>query len=556
PGPWTKQAPCPSASPSLAAQPERQRGGRVPLGSLLRPCPLQVPAPRTSAQEVPDMMPPPGCSGGNCHPPTGNLVIGRGQSLRTSSTCGLHGPELYCVVSKLQDSQNCCFCDSRDGKSHGIENVVSRSDPDGRKTWWQAESGVENVTIQLDLEGAFYFTHLIMTFKTFRPAALLLERSVDHGHSWHVFRYFAHNCSGLFPGIPPAPGRRVSDLVCDQRYSDIEPATEGEVIFQVLDPSFLAENTNNAEIQELLRVTNLRVNFSKLHTLGDRPLGGLRGHPFYYYALYELVIAGSCLCHGHASECRPAPGSPPSVEGMVHGHCVCRHHTTGTHCERCQGLYQDHPWQAAEPGYPHTCQECKCHGHARSCHFDMALYLASGNVSGGVCDACQHNTAGRHCELCQPFFHRDPLEDPRSLHSCKPCDCNPMGALEGGLCDAYTDTTRGLLSGQCRCKVHVWGQRCDSCRPGHYGLSLTQSEGCQPCRCNVRGRVPSTQACDPSSGACHCKRFVSGRDCSRCLVRLEPPPTPPPPASDLTLKWGAELLEAGKYQVVTSVSAD
>lgn len=41
----------------------------------------------------------------------------------------------------LQDSENCCFCDSRDGKSHGIENVVSRSDPDGKKTWWQAESG-------------------------------------------------------------------------------------------------------------------------------------------------------------------------------------------------------------------------------------------------------------------------------------------------------------------------------------------------------------------------------------------------------------------------------
>ncbi|XP_057560576.1 laminin subunit beta-2-like [Hippopotamus amphibius kiboko] len=476
-----------------------------------------VQAPRTTAQEVPDILPPPGCLSGSCYPPTGNLIVGRGQSLRTSSTCGLHGPELYCIVSNLQDSENCFFCDSRDGKGHGIENVISQSGPGGKKTWWQAESGVENVTIQLDLEGAFYFTHLIMTFKTFRPAALLLERSVDHGHSWHVYRYFARNCSGLFPGILPAPGHRVSDLICDQRYSDIEPSTEGEVIFKILDPAILVENPNNTEIQELVRVTNLRVKFSKLHTLGDRPLGGLKGHPFYYYALYELVVRGSCLCHGHASECMPTPGAPPSVEGMVHGLCVCRHHTAGTHCERCQDMHQDHPWQAAQPGHPHTCQECECHGHARSCHFDMALYVASGNVSGGVCDGCQHNTAGRHCELCQPFFHRDPREDPRSLHSCTPCDCDPVGALEGGLCDAHTDETRGLLSGQCQCKVHIWGQRCDSCRPGHYGLSLSQSEGCQPCRCDPRGRVPGTPACDPSSGACYCKRFVSGRDCSRCL---------------------------------------
>uniref|UniRef100_A0A4X2LIV4 Laminin subunit beta 2 n=1 Tax=Vombatus ursinus TaxID=29139 RepID=A0A4X2LIV4_VOMUR len=461
----------------------------------------------------------PGCSGGSCYPPTGNLVVGRSQSLHASSTCGLKGPEPYCIVSHLQDSEKCFFCDSRGQGGHRIKNVISLSGPDGQRTWWQAESGVENVSIQLDLEGEFYFTHLIMTFKTFRPAGLLIERSADGGQSWRVYRYFAHNCSGLFPGVPLTPGRKVSDLVCDQRYSNIEPSSQGEVIFKVLDPAIPVEDPYSPEIQELLRVTNLRVNFSKLHTLGDGPLGVWGHHhgPHYYYALYELVVRGSCLCHGHASECAPAPGAPPSVDGMVHGLCVCQHRTAGLHCERCQDLHHDQPWGPAEPGNPHTCQECECHQHARSCHFDMAVFVASGNVSGGVCDACQHHTAGRHCEICRPFYYRDPREDPRSPYTCKPCDCDPSGTLNGGLCDTHTDEVRGLLSGQCRCKAHVWGPRCDTCRPGYYGLSPALPEGCLSCRCDPRGTVPGDTPCDSISGDCYCKRFVTGQNCDQCL---------------------------------------
>lgn len=73
---------------------------------------------------------------------------------------------------------------------------------------------------------------------------------------------------------------------------------------------------------ELITVTNLRVNFTSLLTLGDDLLGRKRRNPQekYYYALYEMVVRGSCLCNGHASQCTPVyntRGDALNEPGMV-----------------------------------------------------------------------------------------------------------------------------------------------------------------------------------------------------------------------------------------------
>ncbi|KFR15092.1 Netrin-4, partial [Opisthocomus hoazin] len=294
-------------------------------------------------------------------------------------------------------------------------------------------------TIRLDLETAFYFTHLILVFKSPRPAAMVLERSQDFGETWKPYKYFAANCSAAF-GLEDDVRQR--GAICTSRYSSPFPCTGGEVIYRALSPPYAVEDPYSAEAQAQLKITNLRLRLLEWQGCPCLPPDPKprtpQPPPTLHYAVYDFIVKGRCFCNGHRSLCCLPFSATFSVTGkgrgtrVVHGKCMCKHNTAGSHCQHCAPLYNDQPWQAADgkTGAPKECQSCKCNGHADTCHFDMDAWLASGNRSGGVCDNCQHNTEGQHCQRCKPGFYRDLRKPFSAPDACKRCLSQQGGSRE------------------------------------------------------------------------------------------------------------------------------
>ncbi|XP_053572856.1 LOW QUALITY PROTEIN: netrin-4 [Bombina bombina] len=429
-----------------------------------------------------------------CNPRMGNVAIGR--RLWTETTCGHNSTELYCSYSESMDQTcvqpKCDKCNATHPRLAHPSSAMADSPFKIPHTWWQSARDTQREFIQMDLEAEFYFTHLIMVFKSPRPAAMILERSQDFGLTWRPYKYFATNCSATFHLKDDIMEK---GALCTSRYSQAFPCSGGEVIYRAMSPPYSAEDPYSTEAQDQLKITNLRVQLLKQQQC---PCHGkdLDTKPQYlsHYAVYDFIVKGSCFCNGHADHCVPVDGfrqvRSTSKLQVVHGRCICKHNTAGRHCEHCAPLYNDQPWEAAngKTGAPNMCKKCKCHGHADSCHFNLDVWLASGNRSGGVCDNCQHNTEGEHCQRCKPGFFRDLQRPFSALDACKACSCHPVGSavLPPGshiVCDPN--------NGDCPCKPGVAGPQCDQCMVGYWGFG---DYGCRPCDC--------AGSCDPLTGDC------------------------------------------------------
>ncbi|XP_075120314.1 laminin subunit beta-3 [Leptodactylus fuscus] len=443
------------------------------------------------------------CSHGGCYPPVGDLLIGRTDRLRASSTCGMESPETYCTPFREGQLQ-CCRCDSREpytAVSHRIINAVT---PIGHLRWWQSENGLDSVYLQFDLNRKFQLNDVTLDFRSPRPAGMLIERSSDLGKTWQVYQYLAFNCAALFPHIRQGRPQSLEDVRCQELQGN--PTHGGKIQFSPMAMSFSAPISKSQQIQELGQFTNLRINFTQLTHLPPRRYR----EPSAFYAVNEMRVYGSCFCYGHADRClsEDEVERDPFGDIQVHGVCACQHNTAGANCERCADLYNDLPWRPADENNPNVCKRCNCNNHSDKCYFDPAVYEASGRVSGGVCEDCAYGTTGKNCEKCKPDYYRNPNRDISHRDACISCDCDPEGSVEGGSCDP--------MNGRCICKENVGGERCDQCKPGYYQLSAANPQGCSKCDCNPQG-TERDQSCDSETGQCRCLPNVTGQRCDQCV---------------------------------------
>lgn len=169
-------------------------------------------------------MPASRCADHACSPPIGNLASGR--NLFTLSGC--------CGNTSLQHSL-CPYppVTHSDCPEDTHPPALMTDDPFLHPdTWWSSGSSMELDEIRLDLEAQFCLSHVLLVFRSSRPAAMAIELSRDFGKTWEVLKLFAHNCSMEF-GLPDEYSQAGS--LCTTRYTSATPCSGGEVRRSDLD---------------------------------------------------------------------------------------------------------------------------------------------------------------------------------------------------------------------------------------------------------------------------------------------------------------------------------
>ncbi|XP_065536989.1 laminin subunit alpha-2 isoform X6 [Lathamus discolor] len=230
-----------------------------------------------------------------------------------------------------------------------------------------------------------------------------------------------------------------------------------------------------------------------------------------YDVHYILIKAthGNIMRQSRISEISMEVAEGGAISGMTPQaylieKCDCPLGYSGLSCESCApGFYRlPSPPAGRTPAQSlGACVVCQCHGHSTMCDSETS-----------ICQNCQHNTAGHHCERCALGFYGIVQGSPGD---CKPCAC-PLPIPSNNFSPSCV--AEGPSNYRCTaCPPGYEGQYCERCSSGYTGNPQTPGGSCQECECDRYGSLPVP--CDPVTGQCTCKPGFTGWKCAGCEHR-------------------------------------
>ncbi|XP_070500395.1 netrin-A-like [Chironomus tepperi] len=419
-----------------------------------------------------------------CMPDFVNVAFG--SKIEASSTCGANSPETFCEADG-----KCHICDVNDPSKSYTASALSDIHNLQNVTCWHSEPRLltssanfgfdntpDNVTLTLSFGKKFELTYVSLLFcpNAIKPDSMAIYKSADYGKTWQPFQFYSSQCKKLYgrPAKQQITKRNEQEARCldHNRFSNdgMSGIQGSRIAFSTLEgrPS-AADFDTSAILQDWVTATDIRVIFHRLQS----PLAAQQ---------MKAKLKSEYLSSSSSKETSTL--SPNSLLSSGTGTYALSDFSVGG--------------------------RCKCNGHASRC---------IKNTDGALECECKHNTAGRDCEKCKPFYFDRPWArgTVQNANECKACNCNGharrcrfnvelyklSGRVSGGVCvDCRHDTT---------------GRYCHYCKEGFYrdpSKSITHKKACRPCNCHAIGSTG--KSCNNTTGQCSCKEGVTGLTCNRC----------------------------------------
>lgn len=103
-------------------------------------------------------------------------------------------------------------------------------------------------------------------------------------------------------------------------FTCLPPLPDSQVIYRSL-PKWESLDPFGDQGQQQLKVTNLRIRLLRHQPCPCQAKDLAAPHaplPAQHFAIYDLIVKGSCSCNGHAEQCVPARGYQPIRERTNH----------------------------------------------------------------------------------------------------------------------------------------------------------------------------------------------------------------------------------------------